>query len=90
MLYSTIDDIVRPRESGWFEFYPAHSQAAVVPLRQSAAYQSDLIGLRTLDESGRLWMYSCDCRHQDYPTEACHAVFNAHTLPFLNTTVSAS
>jgi hypothetical protein len=78
-----------PRESGWFEFFAPHTQseASVVPLKQSAAYTQDLLGLRTLDAQGKLQLVSCDCRHQDYPAEACHDLFNKYTLPRLQTTV---
>lgn len=86
MLYSTVDNIVTPKESGWFEFFADGSHSTVVPLRQTPLYTEDRLGLRTLDERGALHMYACDCRHQDYPEEVCKDLFDQYTLPLLDTT----
>lgn len=88
MVYSTIDDVIVPRESGWFEFYAPDKHDSVVPLRQTDYYQQDWLGLRTLDESKRLQMYACQCMHQNYPDDQCRDVFTKFTLPYLNVTMA--
>ena len=40
-----------PRDSSWFSFY---NGTALVPLKQQASYAEDWLGLRGLDESGKL------------------------------------
>ncbi len=64
LLYSTIDEIVIPKESGWFEFYPLNSDSAVTPLKQSQWYQvpnsqqdDDMLILRCI-----FWFNSCTGR----------------------------
>mmetsp|Transcript_33418 Transcript_33418/g.60379 ORF Transcript_33418/g.60379 Transcript_33418/m.60379 type:complete len:320 (-) Transcript_33418:239-1198(-) len=47
------DQMVAPPESSWFSFY---NGTTIVPLREQALYTEDWIGLRTLDELGRLEM----------------------------------
>lgn len=43
----------------------------VVPLKQSKLYTEDWIGLKTLDQQGKLHLYSTTCLHGDYPTPKC-------------------
>ena len=46
--------MVEPRESGHFEFYVPGQDKEILPLRESQLYLEDWIGLKALDESGRL------------------------------------
>ena len=71
LVASTADTIIIPRESSWFAFYAPNSTSEVLPLRQSELYTKDLIGLRTLDRTGRLHFASCHCRHREVPTDLC-------------------
>jgi len=88
LFYSEIDKIVIPKQSGWFEFYEPNSQndSSVVPLKKSDLYIDDWIGLRYLDEQGRLYLDSCNCSHHDYIHAPCRDFFEKFTLPFLNNT----
>ena len=43
----------------------------VVPLGLSNTYVKDLIGLRGLDESGRLVLVETDCAHDAFKREEC-------------------
>lgn len=47
------DTTIVPRESSWFEFYDFEGQN-IVPLKESDFYIKDYIGLRKLDEEGKL------------------------------------
>lgn len=46
------DDVITPWQSAHFGFYDKN--LTVVPMRERTIYQEDAIGLRTLDESGKL------------------------------------
>merc|ERR1712004_499686 len=48
------DTVVEPRESSHFEFYVPGQDKEILPLRESQLYLEDWIGLKALDESGRL------------------------------------
>ncbi|PNH12249.1 Palmitoyl-protein thioesterase 1, partial [Tetrabaena socialis] len=45
------DETVVPRDSAWFSFFDGER---VVPLREQPLYREDWLGLRALDEAGRL------------------------------------
>lgn len=54
------DITVVPRESSHFGFYDGQQ---IIPLRESELYKQDRIGLRRLDEDGRLVMEHYDAGH---------------------------
>ena len=71
-----------PKESAWFGSYPpkeekednalrdlGRDEKAIVPMRKQPLYVEDWIGLRTLDESGRVELVSCDGEHMHLSTE---------------------
>eukprot|EP01133_Synstelium_polycarpum_P004253 gene4253-4963_t len=88
--YSTEDKTIVPPESGWFGYYADNTQSTVVPLQQQDFYINDYIGLRTLDESGRLHFFKTDCKHADHPTAACRPFFTNFTLPWLSDTITVT
>jgi palmitoyl-protein thioesterase len=64
------DRTVIPKESSWFGSYPPEQEEGegggekeIVPMHQQPLYVEDWIGLRTLDESGRVVFVSCDAEH---------------------------
>lgn len=57
------DDTVVPRDSAWFSFFDG---GQVVPLRQQPLYTEDWIGLKALDEAGRLQMEDVDGVHMQF------------------------
>jgi len=89
LIYSTTDHIVIPRTSPWFESYKVNQDAVVVPLNQSAQYQQDWLGLKTLDSAGRLQLRSVPCGHQDIPRDSCKQWYDKYTKPLLNNSISA-
>ena len=58
-----------PIESQHFEFYPPGNDTRVVPLRDSAMYQEDWLGLKTLDRAGRLIFIQVPGGHIEYETQ---------------------
>ena len=57
------DTIVVPRDSEWFGFYADGQDSKLQALEESPLYQEDWLGLKTLNESGRLLMLSCLGNH---------------------------
>ncbi|KAG8739970.1 hypothetical protein FRC10_004937 [Ceratobasidium sp. 414] len=73
------DETVVPKETSWFGSYKTvnlsdpdskKEDETIVPMRQQPIYQDDLIGLRTLDESGRIHFVTCEGAHMRI-TEEC-------------------
>lgn len=71
------DEIVHPKESEWFGAYDKHR--LIVPLRKSEIYKNDTIGLKTLDEAGKLFFYHGPGIHMHNPPE----YINDYLIPLL-------
>ena len=57
------DTIVVPRDSEWFGFYTAGQDKQVQALEETPLYNEDWLGLKTLNEDGRLVLLSCLGNH---------------------------
>jgi palmitoyl-protein thioesterase len=55
--------MVQPIESEWFGFYQPGQDQVVQTLQQTDLYKEDWIGMRTLDEQGKLAFLSVDGDH---------------------------
>lgn len=86
MVHSDIDQVIIPRESGWFWFYHEKSHK-VVPLRNSTQYLEDWLGLRTLDKRGALHFLLNHVKHQDYFNDRDKSFLFQHVMPFFNNTL---
>ena len=53
LIKSLEDTVITPRDSSWFEFYDKEGKD-IVPLKESEFYINDNIGLRKLDEEGKV------------------------------------
>ena len=53
LIKSLGDTVITPVDSSWFEFYDKEGEK-IVPLRESDFYINDYIGLRKLDEEGKV------------------------------------
>ena len=63
------DKVVQPRESGWHTFYAwdeARNESNVLPLNKTDGYLNDWLGLRTLDEKGKLILNMYEGGHTKY------------------------
>jgi palmitoyl-protein thioesterase len=75
----TEDRTVVPKESAWFGSYAVPDggeegeggggKKTIVSMREQPLYVEDWIGLRTLDESGRVVLVSCDAEHMRLSAE---------------------
>jgi len=73
------DTMVQPKESSWFSFYKWGQDKVVVPLRQSQLYQEDWLGLKAMDQEGKLKFLSVNGNHLQFSD----AWFVANVIPYL-------
>ncbi|CAN0842477.1 Palmitoyl-protein thioesterase 3 [Linum grandiflorum] len=48
------DEVIVPKETAWFGFYPDGKFSPVLPVQQTRLYQEDWIGLKKMNEEGRV------------------------------------
>mmetsp|Transcript_12552 Transcript_12552/g.21157 ORF Transcript_12552/g.21157 Transcript_12552/m.21157 type:complete len:333 (+) Transcript_12552:26-1024(+) len=60
------DTMVVPKESSWFGFYSPGQDKRIVPMADTDLYIQDWIGLRALNETGRLFLEECDGDHLEF------------------------
>jgi len=60
------DSMVEPRESSHFEFYTPGQADVILPLRESPIYTEDRIGLKALDEAGKLHFFEVEGNHLQF------------------------
>lgn len=82
LVQSTQEEVVVPAASCHFGFYPIGSTQGIENLFNSQWYQSDLLGLKTLAESGRLHLKFAHCAHTELESNRYNFVEN--TLPYLS------
>jgi len=69
MVLFTLDTMVQPIISEWFGFYVEGQDTAVLPYNETQLYIEDWIGLRALDESGRVDFLSVVGDHLQFTTQ---------------------
>jgi len=79
MVRFTEDTMVQPIESEWFGFYAPGQDKNVLTLQQTPLYQEDWLGLRQLDQQGKLAFLSVVGEHLQFSI----AWFNSTILPYL-------
>ncbi|CAL9078427.1 unnamed protein product [Musa textilis] len=57
------DTILIPPETSWFGYYPDGAFSAVLPPQQTTLYTEDWIGLKALDDAGRVKFISVQGNH---------------------------
>lgn len=57
------DTILIPKETAWFGYYPDGSFSSVLPANETELYTEDWIGLKTLDEAGKVKFISVPGNH---------------------------
>jgi len=75
VMYSVIRSGYRawPKLPGWWPFpHPRRGRMGdrtIIPMRMQPLYEEDLIGLKTLDEAGKVHLESCDAAHMHIKLE---------------------
>lgn len=62
------DMMIEPKETAHFEFYMPGSENEILPLKESPLYTEDRIGLKALDESGRITFLEVEGDHLQFST----------------------
>jgi palmitoyl-protein thioesterase len=57
------DTVLIPRETAWFGYYPDGNFSVILPANETALYKEDWIGLKTLDDAGRVKYISVPGNH---------------------------
>jgi len=57
------DTVVQPIASEWFGFYKENDLSSTYTLRESKLYLEDRLGLRVMDQLGKLHFYEVDGEH---------------------------
>ena len=69
MIWSPYDTVLSPAESGKFSFYD--NELKVISLEDTHLYKNDLLGLKYLNENGKLQTYETNCTHVDHRNPNC-------------------
>lgn len=78
MVKFTEDTMVQPIESEWFGFYAPGQDQTVLPLRQTPLYTEDWLGLKQLDQQGKLAFYTVVGEHLQFSMQW----FNETIIPY--------
>ncbi|KAL2234074.1 UNVERIFIED_CONTAM: Palmitoyl-protein thioesterase 1 [Sesamum indicum] len=73
------DDILVPKETSWFGYFPDGSWDTVLPAQETTLYTEDWIGLKTLDEAGKVKFVSVSGGH----LEISYSEMKKYILPYL-------
>ncbi|EJF58190.1 alpha/beta-hydrolase [Dichomitus squalens] len=77
------DKTVVPKESAWFGSYASSNgtgdEKTIVPMRLQPLYTEDWIGLRTLDETGRVTLETCEGEHMQLKEECWKPLVERYT-----------
>ncbi|XP_042454667.1 palmitoyl-protein thioesterase 1-like [Zingiber officinale] len=73
------DTVLVPRETSWFGYYSVGTFNTILPPQQTALYKEDWIGLKTLDDAGRVKYISVMGNH----LKISHDDMKKHIVPYL-------
>ncbi|XP_045818766.1 palmitoyl-protein thioesterase 1-like isoform X3 [Trifolium pratense] len=73
------DKVLIPKETSWFGYYPDGSFEPILPPQETKLYIEDWIGLRALDEAGRVHFISVPGKHLGIS----EADMKKHIVPYL-------
>jgi palmitoyl-protein thioesterase len=69
MVYSPVDEIVKPPESGFFGIY--NKQLETVNLTNTELFKQDWLGLKTLKDQNKLFVFNTNCTHVEHRMPVC-------------------
>ncbi|CAN1289888.1 Palmitoyl-protein thioesterase 1 [Linum perenne] len=78
------DTILIPKETAWFGYYPDGAFATILPVNETELYIKDWIGLRTLDEAGKVKFVTMSGNH----LEISESDMRKYIVPYLQDNTS--
>jgi palmitoyl-protein thioesterase len=81
MVFSPNDEIIKPPTSGIFETFAENG--TILPLENNPIYTEDWIGLKTLNETGRLHTHQTNCTHVEHRMPVCFSQLYAILVNYL-------
>uniref|UniRef100_A0A6C0KQ33 Uncharacterized protein n=1 Tax=viral metagenome TaxID=1070528 RepID=A0A6C0KQ33_9ZZZZ len=82
MVWSPVDEVIRPIESGKYEFYNENSDV-IVPFTVSETFKRNNIGIKSMFEEGRIKFVQTNCAHREYKSVACLEEHRTDILQYL-------
>ncbi|XP_022861959.1 palmitoyl-protein thioesterase 1-like, partial [Olea europaea var. sylvestris] len=73
------DRVLVPKETSWFGYYPDGSWSTVLPAQETTLYSEDWIGVKALDEAGKVKFLKASGHH----LEIFHSEMKDYILPYL-------
>jgi len=73
------DTILVPKETSWFGYFPDGSWTPVLPAQETTLYTEDRIGLKSLDEAGKVKFVKVSGGH----LEISYSDMKEYILPYL-------
>ncbi|XP_059633858.1 uncharacterized protein LOC132276449 [Cornus florida] len=80
------DSVLVPKETSWFWYYPDGSKDTVLPANQTSLYTEDWIGLKTLDDAGKVTYLSVPGEHANMS----FSDMQTYIVPYINGSISLS
>jgi hypothetical protein len=69
MIWSSVDEVIKPAESAKFSVYD--EKLNIINLFDTQIYKEDRIGLKKLNDTGKLWMFETTCPHNENKLPSC-------------------
>lgn len=85
LIESMCDTIIEPVDSCQFGFYKRGSKSVMEEIYFWDVYTKDTLGLKTLDDTGRLWFRWATCTHTQFQEDKQN--FEQNILPFIKVQV---
>ena len=82
MVWSPLDEVIRPKESGKYEYYMENS-FTIVPLLLSETFNKNYAGIRSMFTENRVQFVETDCGHREFKSVDCLEKYKEPILRFL-------
>jgi palmitoyl-protein thioesterase len=73
MIKANGDTVVVPREGEWWGAYSEEDYQTILTMKETDWYKSDLFGLKTADEAGKIYFESTEGNHLDFTDEELYS-----------------
>ncbi|MCD7452709.1 Palmitoyl-protein thioesterase 1 [Datura stramonium] len=84
------DEILVPKQTSWFGSYPDGSFSTVLPAQKTKLYTEDWIGLKMLDEAGKVKFLNVSGSHLEISTSEMKKNILPYLVDNVSTTVTAT